>query len=265
MNEKLKVLDLFSGIGGFSLGLERTGGFETVAFCEIGEYPRRVLRKNWPDVPIYEDVNDVTADQLSADGITVDVITGGFPCQDLSQSGRQEGLDAARSGLWSEIVRLCSEIGPRYIAVENVTNLLAGPSERPGRWFGRVLADLAEIGLDAEWHCLRASRFGLPHHRDRVWIIAYPHGSNEQGMVLPQSFGIDPEESRRRELARAIDAALSADDYTAVRGNHDGVPDIMGALSGYGNAVCPDIPEYFGRAILMAEKQLSVSGKGGGE
>lgn len=85
---KLKVLDLFSGIGGFSLGLERTGGFETVAFCEIDPYCQRVLKKHWPNVPIYEDVRNVTREQLAADGIFPNVITGGFPCQDISVAGK---------------------------------------------------------------------------------------------------------------------------------------------------------------------------------
>src|SRR3546814_2327615 len=91
--DKLKVLDLFSGIGGFSLGLERTGGFETVAFCEIEEFPRRVLKKHWPEVPCYHDVRELTADRLAADGIAdIDVIAGGFPCQDISIAGRGLGL-----------------------------------------------------------------------------------------------------------------------------------------------------------------------------
>ena len=174
MNGKLRVLDLFSGIGGFSLGLERTGGFETVAFCEIEDYPRRVLKKHWPGVPIYEDVRDITADQLRADGIAADVITGGFPCQDISTAGRQAGITAERSGLWSELCRIIGEVRPRYAIVENVSNLLSGPGEQRGGWFGVVLADLAEVGFDAEWHCIPASAVGAPHIRDRVWIIAYP-------------------------------------------------------------------------------------------
>lgn len=89
---KLRVLDLFSGIGGFSLGLERTGGFETVAFCEIGEFPRKVLAKHWPEVPCYHDVTKLTADILRRDGISIDVITGGFPCQDISTAGKQAGM-----------------------------------------------------------------------------------------------------------------------------------------------------------------------------
>jgi DNA (cytosine-5)-methyltransferase 1 len=249
MPEKLRVLDLFSGIGGFSLGLERTGGFETVAFCEIDPYCRAVLRKHWPDVPIFEDVRSLTGEQIGA----VDVICGGFPCQDLSIAGKTAGLAGERSGLWSEIDRLIGDLRPAYAIMENVTNLLAGPSEQRGGWFGRILGDLAEIRFDAEWHCIRASRTGLPHHRDRIWLIAYPIGSNEEGLDISQSIFIDSEEPCRRELTRAIDAALPADDYAAVRGNHDGVPKIMGALSAYGNAVVPQIPEIIGRAILEAE------------
>jgi hypothetical protein len=98
---KLRVLDLFSGIGGFSLGLERTGGFETVAFCEIEPFPRRVLAKHWPKVPCYHDVRELTAARLAADGISVDVICGGFPCQDISLAGAGKGLAGDRSGLWT--------------------------------------------------------------------------------------------------------------------------------------------------------------------
>jgi DNA (cytosine-5)-methyltransferase 1 len=177
---KLKVLDLFSGIGGFSLGLERTGGFETVAFCEIEEFPRKVLAKHWPEIPCYHDVTTLTADILERDGISVDVITGGFPCQDISVAGRQAGIeDGTRSGLWSEIVRLTCELRPRYVIVENVANLLSGPSERRGGWFGRILGDLAEIRYDAEWHGIPASAIGASHHRDRIWVIAWPSSGRD--------------------------------------------------------------------------------------
>lgn len=179
--KKLRVLDLFSGIGGFSLGLERTGGFETVAFCEIEPFPRKVLAKHWPGVPQYDDVRTLTADVLARDGIAVDVITGGFPCQDLSVAGKQRGMgEGTRSGLWSEIVRLIGELRPRYVIVENVAALLAGPSEKRGGWFGRVLGDLAECGYDAEWENIPAAALGAPHRRERVWLLAYPNSARQQ-------------------------------------------------------------------------------------
>ena len=144
----MKVLDLFSGIGGFALGLE-AAGLETAAFCEIDPYAQKVLKKNWPGVPIYDDVRRITADRLVSDGVGVDVITGGFPCQDISTAGRQAGIDGERSGLWSECSRLLGDIRPRYAIFENVTNLLTGDG---GDWFKRVLWDISTVGYDAEWH-----------------------------------------------------------------------------------------------------------------
>ncbi len=177
----MKVLDLFSGIGGFSLGLERAG-FETVAFCEIEPFCRKVLKKHWPDVPIYNDVRELTFERLESDGITgIDVITGGFPCQDISVAGKQAGIEGERSGLWSECARLLGDIRPRYAIFENVTALISG--ER-GKWFERVLWDISQVGYDAEWHCIPASELGAHHHRDRVWIIAYPNGNSEPASAL---------------------------------------------------------------------------------
>jgi DNA (cytosine-5)-methyltransferase 1 len=163
----LNVLDLFSGIGGFSLGLESTGGFKTVAFCEIDRYCQRVLAKQWPGVRIYDDIRTLTATALRRDGIAIDVIAGGFPCQDLSHAGKRVGIEGARSGLWSEYARLIGELRPRYAIVENVTGLLS-------LGMGTVLGDLAEIGFDAVWDCVPACAVGAPHRRDRVWLVAYP-------------------------------------------------------------------------------------------
>jgi DNA (cytosine-5)-methyltransferase 1 len=250
---KLKVLDLFSGIGGFSLGLERTGGFETVAFCEIEEFPRRVLAKHWPEVKQYGDVRELTADVLRADGIAVDVITGGFPCQDLSIAGRKAGIeDGTRSGLWSEITRLCCELRPQFVIVENVANLLSGPSERPGAWFGRVLGDLAEIGYDAEWRCLPASYIGAWHRRDRVWLVAYPNEvSGQQGEPERPLLGI-------WDLLQQFEGGFerwpgrSNLPQSRICGKNDGVPDVSHRLAALGNSVVPAIPELIGHAILKA-------------
>jgi DNA (cytosine-5)-methyltransferase 1 len=259
----LKVLDLFSGIGGFSLGLERTGGFETVAFCEIEEFPRRVLAKHWPKVPCYHDVRELTADRLAADGIAVDVITGGFPCQDLSAAGKRGGISAGRSGLWSEIVRLAGEIRPHYIVVENVTNLLAG--ER-GAWFATVLSDLAAVGYDAEWNCIQAANIGLPHGRDRVWILAYPTGERWGCLVKGQQ--IQSARLYNESLARRAPnplrilpdvARMVAGADGPIERNDDGLSEGLDRLKGLGNAVVPQIPELIGRAILASMASAPVT------
>lgn len=174
---KLRVLDLFSGIGGFSLGLEKTGGFETAAFCEIDKAAQRVLKKHWPNVPIFEDVSTLTAKDL--DG-TIDVICGGFPCQDISLAGKGAGLAGERSGLWFQFHRLIQEIKPKWVIAENVSALRS-------RGLDEVLRSLAEIGYDAEWHCIPASAVGAPHQRDRIWILGYPHDNGPHGSKDGQS------------------------------------------------------------------------------
>lgn len=259
----LRVLDLFSGIGGFSLGLERTGGFETVAFCEIDPFCRRVLAKHWPNVRQYEDVRELTARRLEADGIAVDVITGGFPCQDISIAGKQAGIEnGTRSGLWSEIVRLARDLRPRYILVENVANLLAGPSDRRGGWFGRVLGDLAEIGYDAEWHSIPASAVGACHHRERVWIVAYGSGTRTERLVAPVDFSaLGPWGWCGEEDLRAVYAApfgrSSRWPQPLIRRMDDGISNRMDRVKSCGNSVVPQIPEILSRAILAAETAKS--------
>lgn len=267
----LRVLDLFSGIGGFSLGLERTGGFQTVAFCEIDPFCRRVLAKHWPKVKQYEDVRTLTAETLQRDGIAVDVICGGFPCQDISSAGNRAGITGPRSGLWSEFARLIREIRPRYAIVENVADLL-------GFGLDHVLGELAEIGCDAEWHAIRAAVLGAPHERDRVWVIAYPQGvSGRRGVgegPRRKSNGRQPKNGtgeaasadtapmlRRTLLWEQQDRTLRGHwrpnwyNYAAsLRGMDDGVSGRVDGLAALGNAVVPQIPELIGRAILAAER-----------
>jgi DNA (cytosine-5)-methyltransferase 1 len=248
---KLRVLDLFSGIGGFSLGLERTGGFETVAFCEIEAFPRKVLAKHWPEVPCYDDVRTLTAERLAVDGIAVDVITGGFPCQDISVAGKQAGIGAGtRSGLWSECIRLVSELRPQYAIFENVSNLLSGPSKQPGAWFATILRDLAGIGYDAEWHDIPASYVGAWHRRGRVWILAYPdkeHGQQGRAEkpILRQR---DVQGQSTRSFAKW--PGRSNLPAPVLCGTGDGIPDKVVRIEAAGNAVVPQIPELIGNAIL---------------
>ena len=161
----LNVLDIFSGIGGFSIGLEASG-LQTVAFCEINPFCRKILTRHWPSVPIFSDVTTINKEDLKTLP-RIDVIAGGFPCQDISVAGKQKGITAKRSGLWKEFVRLINEIRPKYAIIENVANLRS-------TGLISVLQDLWEIGYNAEWHCIPASAFGAPHRRDRIWIIAYP-------------------------------------------------------------------------------------------
>jgi DNA (cytosine-5)-methyltransferase 1 len=163
--KNMRVLDLFSGIGGFSLGLERAG-MTTVAFCEVDKKCQQVLAKHWPEVPVFDDVRTLNKGLLDEKGISVDVICGGFPCQDISLAGKGAGIEGERSGLWSEFARLIGELRPQFVIVENVSALLS-------RGLDRVLGDLASFGYDAEWHCIPASAVGAPHRRDRIWIVAY--------------------------------------------------------------------------------------------
>jgi DNA (cytosine-5)-methyltransferase 1 len=244
----MRVLDLFSGIGGFSLGLERAG-MKTVAFCEIDPFCRAVLAKHWPNVVCYQDVRTLTSEQLGDRGIAPDVISAGFPCQDISLNGDGAGLDGERSGLWSEVARLCGELRPRYAIVENVAALL-------GRGLGEILGDLAALGYDAEWHCIPAAAVGFPHGRDRVWLVAYPWEERAKrggSLALSGLYGIPWRENVRRAAAWAARPDLPASGLC--RGS-DGIPARVDRTGALGNAVVPQIPEMIGRAILSAQQAL---------
>jgi DNA (cytosine-5)-methyltransferase 1 len=235
----MRLLDLFSGIGGFSLGLERAG-FRTAAFCEIEPFCRAVLKKHWPDVPIYEDVRTLTASKLKADGISVDAICGGFPCQDISVAGNGAGIEGERSGLWREYARIIRELRPEIIIVENVSALL-------GRGLSRVLGDLAALGYDAEWHCIPASAVGLPHVRDRVWIVAYhreERGERQRPQTLSGLYAL-PWRENERGATRWRERSDLHGPRLCVRRNG-----LSEELAAFGNAVVPQIPEAIGRAII---------------
>ena len=270
----MRVLDLFSGIGGFSLGLERAG-MQTVAFCEIEPYPRAVLRKHWPNVPCYDDIRTLTADRLRADGIVPNVICGGFPCQDISVAGGGAGINEdTRSGLWEEYARLIGEIRPQYVIVENVSALL-------GRGLERVLGDLAQIRYDAEWHCIPASAVGAPHRRDRVWIVAYAKKLQRNERNHHRKFGNEKKEELgggssenifpnpsgarlegqwnvsgriEQELRDACDNRGWLPEPNVGR-VANGVSNRSHRLKCLGNAVIPQIPEIIGRAIMSVHNQ----------
>jgi DNA (cytosine-5)-methyltransferase 1 len=269
----MNVLDLFSGIGGFSLGLERAG-MRTVAFCEVDEWCCGILRKHWPDTPILGDVR-------AAEFPPADIICGGFPCQDISLAGRRAGVAGERSGLYREVLRAIRLVRPRFAVLENVAALL-------GNGMGRVLGDVAENRLDAEWDCISAGDLGAPHGRDRIWITladpdklkraqrcrtgagwwlwsaqeiaASSNANGEWELEPPRLLG---------NIRRWVDDAACARTwwtdhwqvkFEALRGMDDGHPTrldrsaVAAAVKRLGNTVCPQIPEIIGRAIIEAER-----------
>lgn len=263
----MNILDLFSGIGGFSLGLERAG-MRTVAFCEIDPHARKVLNKHWPAVPVFTDVSTLSKGDLSEQ---IDVLAGGFPCQDISTAGLGAGLSGSRSGLWFEYHRLIKEIQPRYAIIENVSALRS-------RGLDQVLWSLAEIGYDAEWHCIPASAVGAPHRRDRIWIIAYPDSQHRRFKCkiadssqrkARDEFSGGSSSLADTNRAHSEGRRLSSGTYAqyantvsagwwetepAVGRVANGLPGQSHRLKQLGNAVVPQIPELIGRAIMEYER-----------
>ena len=231
----IRVIDLFSGIGGFSLGLERAGPFETVQFVEQDAKARQVLTKHWPNVPQHDDIRTYQPNPGDAD-----LVCGGFPCQDISSAGRGVGIIGERSGLWSEMARVIGAVRPRWVIAENVSALRS-------KGLALVLQDLCSLGYDAEWHCIPASAVGAPHRRDRVWVIAY---RNSDGDCQP-ALSVDDEASR-------VSYPSSSNVWTTDPPVHrmaDGLSGRMDRLKQLGNSVVPQIPELIGRAILQRHQR----------
>lgn len=237
---------LFSGIGGMDLGLERAG-MECRWQVEIKPFCRAVLAKHWPHVKRYEDVCCCSGRELES----VDVIAGGFPCQDVSFAGKGAGLSGDRSGLWAEMRRIVCELRPRFVIVENVAALLE-------RGMGRVLADLAESGYDAEWDCLPASAFGAYHERDRLFIVAHAAGVDR---AARHYLGASSPRRSQIQLGRLyrMAVAAAAEQENGLLESEPGVdrmvsrtPAGMDRLEGLGNAVDPRVAEWIGRRLINA-------------
>jgi len=241
---------------------------------ECDPYARAVLARRFPAATLYADVRTVGAARLAP----VDLLCGGFPCQDISNAGKRAGIDGERSGLWSEYARIIRELRPRYVLVENVAALLA-------RGLERVVGDLAACGYDAEWDCLPAAAFGAPHRRDRLFLVAYAggerlaqRGQRDGGAEARRqaSFGNnacgrgaayvpDPNRSRLPGTGDAGKAGQSSGGIFAgttidrsrgwavepdVGRVANGIPARVDRLSCLGNAVVPKIAEWIGRRIL---------------
>ena len=238
---KLKVLDLFSGIGGFSLGLEATGGFETVAFCEYADFPSRVLKKHWPDVPCFPDIRQLKGSDING---PVDVICGGYPCQPFSQAGLQRGEEDPRH-LWPEMARLIQELRPTWVIGENVTGHIK-------LGLDQVLSDLEDQGYSARAFAIPAVSVNAPHKRERIWTVAHSNGSGlqgrqEAGNPESQRQGEDQHTERRPNLSGAI-----WEPEPNVGRVANGVPNRVDRLKCLGNAVVPQVVQKIGEGILKA-------------
>ncbi|MDZ8135808.1 MAG: DNA cytosine methyltransferase [Nostoc sp. DedQUE04] len=169
-----KVLDLCSGIGGFTLGHLISGGFETVAFCEINQYCQQVLNLRFPHIPIIPDIHDITTESLARIGVgEVDGIIAGLPCPPFSLAGKRLASQDSRN-LFGEFFRIICEVRPQWAIVENVPGLLTAEG---GQFFRAVLWEFASLGFDIEWGVLSANQVGAIHKRERVWIIAHSQSS----------------------------------------------------------------------------------------
>ena len=278
----LKILDLFSGIGGFSLGLEATGHFETKAFCEIEPYCQQVLKKNFPGVPIFDDIRTLKGTDIGA----IDIITGGYPCQPFSVAGKQKAEQDPRH-LWPEYFRLIQELKPTWVIGENVSGHIK-------LGLDSVLEDLASEGYSTRTFSISASSIGANHKRERVWTVAYSKSIGKTGirreteskhdirnswMEFERSSYRQPEHQTLQDVANSksisrneheIDREHGKTPVQEISGNRGsipgkstwwsseprvgrvahGIPKRVDRLKSLGNAVVPHIPYYIGQAII---------------
>lgn len=253
----MKVLDLFAGIGGFSLATHWMG-WETVAFVEKEPFCQDVLRQHFPNVPIYGDVKTYDGNERTAQ-----IVCGGFPCQDVSTAGTGIGIEGERSGLYAEMLRIVCTLRPKYVVMENVAALL-------GRGLSRVLGDLSQIGYDAEWRVFSACELGFPHSRERVFLVAYPCGKPESFRVLDWNCREIARRDKTKnqwckdwlkpEMATRTDTLLSAwsEQFSAspLVGKNDGIPDLLDRIKALGNAIVPQVAFEIFRAIEKVERDF---------
>jgi DNA (cytosine-5)-methyltransferase 1 len=280
MTEPLTFGSLFSGIGGIDLGLERAG-----LICkwqsEIDSYSSRVLGKHWPNVPNHGDITKMQTDQIEK----VDLICGGFPCQDISLAGKGAGLKGERSGLFYEFIRIVRGIRPQYLLLENVAALLV-------RGLDDVLGTLAALGYDCEWHCIPAAAIGAPHRRDRIFILAY---SNDVGSKIRHAKCCKSASEKKTNHAVSLSTIMADADGSGLQRSHsqklskctrkrfartrsslqrfdkecaqwefepgvgrvaNGISSRVDRLKGLGNAVVPQIAEWIGLTFFRGENDL---------
>lgn len=263
----LTVGSCFSGIGGLELGLEQTGGFKTKWQIEIDPYASAVLAKHWPNVKQYKDIAAVSGEELER----VDLICGGFPCQDVSLAGTRSGLEGKRSTLWGEMYRLICEVKPRWVLAENVPGLFSSDA---GQFFGNILRDLAIGGYDAEWNCLPAAAVGAPHIRNRVFILAYSRSEFiscgrifrensadiDVGWENSKEWGIDRiKSSMGTSIIRGLQTRwVESNSKSKIPRMVDGIPCGLDRIKCLGNAVVPAVAKRIGEMILRKENKNEI-------
>jgi DNA (cytosine-5)-methyltransferase 1 len=238
----IQVGSLFSGIGGFDLGFERSFKKHSIDCkiawqVEIDEYCKKILRKHWPGTKIYSDVRDITKNNVSH----VDILIGGFPCQDLSVAGKQRGIHGKKSGLWWEMFRIIGELRPRIVVLENVPNII--------RVGGRsVVGSFTSIGYDSEWTIISARQFGAPHLRKRWFLVAYPNSERSQeqpnitkSMEQKRFFKCGDGQKNGLYFGNNWEKGTSESPLCSV---DDGIPDRVARLRALGNAIVPQCSEW---------------------
>lgn len=243
----MKVLDLFSGIGGFSLGLERAG-METVAFCEIEPFCREVLKKHWPDVPVHQDIRELNGEEYKG---KVDVVCGGFPCQPFSVAGKKKGTEDNRD-LWPEMFRVIQQAQPTWVIGENVANFT-------NMAFTRTKADLESEGYTVQPFIIPACALGAWHRRDRVWIVARKDSATNTSSIglEGQKFGC----STKRLTGSFEDCIRDQWENEPrvarmVHGVSKGVDSFIwkNRIQSLGNSIVPQMAEIIGGGAIQAER-----------
>jgi len=245
----IKIGSLFSGIGGFELGLERAiPGAETIWQVEQNAFCQKVLSKHWPKAKIYNDVKNITADKVEA----VDILCGGFPCQDISSAGKGRGLHGKKSGLWWEMLRIISELQPRIVILENVAAILF-------RGGCEVVGSLTEIGYCTEWTITSARDQGAPHLRRRWFAVAYPADSSMQRRKKYTERKRAMEKTAKFERRSGKNKRLHDRNYWKGGSTEsplcrvdDGIPNRLDRLRALGNAIVPQCSEWVGQQIVKS-------------
>lgn len=235
---------LFSGIGGFEKGAEKAG-IETIWNCEYEKYNRKRLSKHWPETKQFTDIRTMQNPRY------VDIVSGGFPCQDISVAGKMEGITGNRSGLWSEMFRLCGEIRPKYIIIENSPALTV-------RGFEKILCDISKIGYNAQWQCISNLSFGYPHKRERIYVIAYSNKIGSQSDICKNgsTYSIFRKwASNKMHGYSSAKRILEMPTCSNIR-NDDGFRDWTHRVASIGNSVNPTVAYYLFDCIIRFENKI---------